>query len=100
MILSAEKKGVSNQEIVLSIIPNDSKINRYRIWPMLERMRYYAITKNKTTLENIFATFVKAFISHGSCLPIEYIKQDLSPDFDKVKTTTSYHLINSIKHFI
>ena len=100
MILSAEKKGVSNQNIVLPVIPNKSTVNRYRIWPMLERIRYYAMTKNKTKLENIFNTFVRVFILKDSCLPIEYIKQDLSPDFDKIKTTTSYHLINSIKHLI
>ena len=97
---SAEKYGVMSQGVVKQSISNLNDKDRYRIWPMLERMRYYLISKNIEKINKIFSEFDNIFINPYTKLPIEYVDSELSKNFEGVKTTTSYHLINCLKHFI
>lgn len=100
MAAAAEKNGVTAQGAVLQSISTLDDKNRFRIWPVLERLRYYAISKDHTKVSTIFPEFVALFISKETNLPIEFINENLQPDFKGVKTTTSYHLINSLKNLI
>jgi mannose/cellobiose epimerase-like protein (N-acyl-D-glucosamine 2-epimerase family) len=98
MAAAAEQNGVTSQGAVLQSISTLDDKNRFRIWPVLERLRYYAITRDYNKVSIIFPEFVNLFISKKTNLPIEFINVNLEPDFDGVKTTTSYHLINSLKN--
>ena len=94
----AEKYGIHLRNIVLTEINNTN--NRYRIWPSLERIRYYGLTKNQKKLKSSYADFIDIFISKDTLLPIEYVNTQFTSEFIGVKTTTSYHLINSFKNLI
>nr|WP_116964671.1 (d)CMP kinase [Fastidiosibacter lacustris] len=92
LFLSASQKGVNANGLVRSNLNNKDDQTQYRIWPMLEYMRYLAMTKQENTLEAAFEIFAKVFIAND--LPIEYIDHNEQAAFDKVKSTTGYHLIN------
>ncbi|MDC0534344.1 AGE family epimerase/isomerase [Francisellaceae bacterium] len=100
LVASAEQYGVMSQGVVKQSISNLNDKDRYRIWPMLERMRYYLMNQDAAKINNIFPEFNDIFINHQTKLPIEFVDSQLNQDFDGVKTTTSYHLINSLKHLI
>ncbi len=97
---SAEKYGVMSTGVVKQSISNLDDKDRYRIWPMLERMRYYLMSNNAEKINSIFPDFDNTFINHQTKLPIEFVDSQLNQDFEGVKTTTSYHLINSLKHLV
>lgn len=97
---TAENYGVTNTQMVIGeYIPNQANnLEQYRIWPLLERLRYYVMTndvKAKLAIEII----IKHFFSDND-LPYEYISQDLVPLQEKVKATTGYHIINCYKYIL
>lgn len=99
MVDAAENEGINARAIVVPSIPLPSSL-RYRIWPTLERMRYYALIKDDNAVCRLFSHFDEVFIDPISHLPIEYVDKHFKPDFSGIKTTTSYHLINCLKHLI
>ncbi|MCF6808482.1 AGE family epimerase/isomerase [Thiotrichales bacterium 19S9-12] len=101
LVESAENLGVTDDQLVVAELKADSSADhsRYRIWPLFERLRYYAMTDNKDKVNEVFHPFVSLFFDKNG-FPIEYIDQDFQTDFDHIKSTTSYHLINCFKHII
>ena len=67
---------------------------------MLERLRYYVMNQDAEKVNNIFPEFDAIFICQRTNMPIEFVNSELASDFDGVKTTTAYHLINSLKHLL
>jgi len=100
LISSAEKFGVTSQGAVFQSLSGLDDKNRYRIWPMLERLRYYVMNQDAEKVNNIFPEFDAIFICQRTNMPIEFVNSELASDFDGVKTTTAYHLINSLKHLL
>jgi len=97
----AEKFGVINDYLVLAEIDENTvkKAANFRIWPSLERLRYYAMTDNQSAVDKtVVALCAKFFAPTG--LPVEYINQDYQASEFKVKSTTGYHLINCFKYLI
>ena len=92
---NAEDYGIANNNLVKSEINSNSTI--YRIWPTLERLRYYTIIKNITRTNQIFTIFNKFFIIHR--LPVEYVDYDGNSKFTNIKSTTGYHLINALHYY-
>lgn len=96
---TAEKFGVTSAQMVLAEI-NDVQANNqdYRIWPLLERLRYYVmIGNNKYKL--VLSALVTTFFSNKD-LPYEYVNEQLMPMQEKVKSTTGYHIINCYKYIL
>lgn len=101
---SAENKGVitkNNKNLVVGSLKGngESDQSRFRIWPFFERLRYYAMTGNKDKLNNIFPEFTDLYFNENN-FPIEYLDQNFKTDFDHIKATTSYHLINCFKFLL
>lgn len=97
----AEKFGVINDYLVLAEINENTVKNAasFRIWPSLERLRYYAMTDNQSAVDKtVVALCAKFFAPDG--LPFEYINQNYQASEFKVKSTTGYHLINCFKYLI
>ena len=94
---SAEQCGVSDNNLVKPGINCHTDQVQYRIWPMLERLRYYAITGDTNKANQVFTTFDQFFISKQ--LPIEYIDNRGNSNFDNIKSTTGYHLINALRFY-
>ncbi len=97
--ITAEQNGVTKDNVVLQSISNLQDKERFRIWPMFERLRFYGLTNNLEKIEHVFPTFNQYFIDKNQ-LPIEWIDSQLKPDFKGVKTTTSYHIINCLKNLV
>jgi len=94
---SAEKYGIAENNLVKPEITSDTQLAKYRIWPMLERLRYYAITGDATKANQVFATFHQFFIARK--LPVEYVDSQGNSNFDNIKSTTGYHLINALRFY-
>ena len=97
----AEKIGVVNNYLVLAEIDENTVKNAasFRIWPSLERLRYYAMTNNQSEVDQtITPLYAKFFAPNG--LPFEYIDQNYQTTEFKVKSTTGYHLINCFKYLV
>ena len=76
----------------------DNKQQPIRIWPMLEYMRYVALCNESEQMQKSLNDFAHYFIKNH--LPIEYLDSNLEPDFTHIKSTTGYHLINTLQYFI
>ncbi|MFZ9034918.1 MAG: AGE family epimerase/isomerase [Francisellaceae bacterium] len=100
---AAETHGVIDNKVVAPAIgggqTHTPQSLQFRIWPVLERLRYYAMSENQATLKPAFESFCQLFIDKNQ-LPIEYIDHRLAPGFNKIKSTTSYHLINALQYVI
>ena len=94
---AAESVGVTGNNIVKPQISAHEDAVRFRIWPMLERLRYSIMAADFSRTEQVFATVDQYFIDNND-LPVEYINPQLQHDFNGVKTTTAYHLINCMQH--
>lgn len=96
---SAERQGISANNMVLAELTSDKSASEvYRIWPLLERIRYYAMT-NDSKLSLALESLVKVFFSTQN-LPYEYVNQGLVPMQERVKATTGYHIINCYKYIL
>lgn len=98
LALSAEKQGVINEMVVAEISANKPETEVFRIWPLLERIRYYAMTQDKL-LQPALEALVKVFFSKEN-LPYEYVNHELAPMQNRVKSTTGYHIINCYKYIL
>ncbi|MCF6764864.1 AGE family epimerase/isomerase [Thiotrichales bacterium 19S3-7] len=98
---SAEKLGVIDSKLVVTqfTAKGDLDQERYRIWPLFERLRYYAMTKNKAMIDANFKPFIALYFDKND-FPIEYVDHKLEADFRHIKATTSYHLINCFKYLL
>ncbi|MCF6776975.1 AGE family epimerase/isomerase [Thiotrichales bacterium 19X7-9] len=101
IVESAENLGVIDNTLVVGQlkINTDKDQSRFRVWPLFERLRYYAMTDDQATVESIFNSFIDIFFDKNN-FPIEYVNQNLKADFQHVKATTSYHLINCFKYLL
>lgn len=99
IVASAEDNGVIDHKLVVGQLKGSSIADRsrFRIWPLFERLRYYAMTKDWEQIELIFNPFIALFFDSNG-FPIEYLNEDLKADFPHIKTTTAYHLINCFKY--
>ena len=89
--------GVIETFLVKPEIESDRKKVQYRVWPILECLRYLILNKNNVLLEKICNSFLQYYTKNG--MIIEYINYDKTHTYDKVKSTTGYHLINAFQHF-
>ncbi len=96
IVQSAEHLGVLENGLVKPEIQSGSN-DTYRIWPILEQIRYYALAKDAHKKDAAAAVFIKNYIENNN--PVEYVNYQGISDFDKVKSTTGYHLINTFQHF-
>ena len=64
---------------------------------MLERLRYYTITEDATKANQVFVTFHQFFIVRQ--LPVEYVDYQGHSQFNNIKSTTGYHLINALRYY-
>lgn len=97
----AEKVGVINNSLVVAEVNENYAQNaaNFRIWPSLERLRYYAMTNNQCLVDQTIAILLAKFFTADG-LPFEYINQDYQATEFKVKSTTGYHLINCFKYLV
>ena len=95
---SAEKYGISDNNLVKPEITSDTQAVQYRIWPMLERLRYYAITEDANQANQVLATLHQFFIARQ--LPVEYVDYQGTSQFNNIKSTTGYHLINALRYYV
>lgn len=95
---SARKLGISNYGLVKKNLDGDDEKMKYRIWPMLEYMRYLAMSVHDKTLYIVFEKFSETFI--GNNLLIEYVDNKGKCCFKEVKSTTGYHFINWWQHMM
>lgn len=89
---AATTVGISDHGLVKPNLDELSKEGQYRIWPMLEYMRYLVMTTKYEALDDALSIFSKIFLKHN--LPIEYVDYQGVAGFNDVKSTTGYHLIN------
>lgn len=98
--LNAEKLGITHQEFVITeLSQNDNPDYNIRIWPTLERLRYYAMISNEKKVIDATTSLIEYFFSDLK-LPFEYLNKDLIPQQNKVKSTTGYHIINCYKYVL
>ncbi|MDD3267246.1 MAG: AGE family epimerase/isomerase [Burkholderiales bacterium] len=98
--VNAENLGITHQEFVVAELSKKDNIDtNIRIWPTLERLRYYAMISNKEKVVSTTKLLVKYFFSKQN-LPFEYLNNDLLPQQEKVKSTTGYHIINCYKYVL
>ncbi len=95
---AATKVGINDCGFIRPNLNDASKDTQYRIWPMLEYMRYLAMTANYERLDNALNIFSTVFLKHN--LPIEYVDSEGAVGFDDVKSTTGYHLINCWQYML
>ncbi len=101
VVRNAEKIGVNSQNLVYAeVSPSKTPSSEaFRIWPLLEQIRYYAMTKEQLKLEKSLDTLISVFFSDEN-LPYEYVNDKLEPQQTKVKSTTGYHIINCYKYIL
>ena len=95
---AATKVGMNDCGYIKPNLNDTSKDTQYRIWPMLEYMRYLAMTANYEHLDNALDIFSIVFLKHD--LPIEYVDSEGAVGFDDVKSTTGYHLMNCWQYML
>ncbi|GGF98629.1 hypothetical protein GCM10010995_14830 [Cysteiniphilum litorale] len=95
---AATKVGINDCGFIKPNLSHDVKDMQYRIWPMLEYMRYLAMTASYEHLDNALSIFSTVFLKHD--LPIEYVDSEGAVGFDDVKSTTGYHLINCWQYML
>jgi mannose/cellobiose epimerase-like protein (N-acyl-D-glucosamine 2-epimerase family) len=94
----ALKQGLSAKGYVRPNLHENEQTSPYRIWPMLEYMRYLAMSGQSASLASVFDTFSAVFIDHD--LPVEYVDYSGNPGFNLIKSTTGYHLINCWQYML
>ncbi len=92
------KQGLSAKGYVRPNLHESEQTSPYRIWPMLEYMRYLAMSGQSASLASVFDTFSAVFIDHD--LPVEYVDYSGHPGFNLIKSTTGYHLINCWQYML
>lgn len=98
--IQAEKLGLIHQEFVLTELSEKNNTDKnIRIWPTLERLRYYAMMSNQEKTISATTQLIKYFFSK-QYLPFEYLDDNLIPQQEKVKSTTGYHIINCYKYVL
>ncbi len=95
---AAAKAGINDRGFIKPNLNDTSKDTQYRIWPMLEYVRYLAMTANYEHLDNALNIFSTIFLKHD--LPIEYVDSEGAVGFDDVKSTTGYHLMNCWQYML
>lgn len=95
---AAAKAGINDRGFIKPNLNDTSKDTQYRIWPMLEYVRYLAMTANYEHLDNALSIFSTVFLKHD--LPIEYVDSEGAVGFDDVKSTTGYHLMNCWQYML
>ncbi|WP_440616211.1 AGE family epimerase/isomerase [Cysteiniphilum sp. 6C5] len=95
---AAANVGINDHGVVKPNLSSEVKEMQYRIWPMLEYMRYLAMTANYEVLDHALSIFSKTFLKHD--LPIEYVDHAGVAGFDDVKSTTGYHLVNCWQYML
>lgn len=101
LVSQAEKYGVSQQQLVFAEIQLDAKPhgNVFRIWPLLEQIRFYAMRAQPEKLDIALSALNNVFFSKDN-LPYEYVNDKLEPQQTLVKSTTGYHIINCYKYIL
>lgn len=100
IVAAAEKYGLTSQGFVVAELSSkNSNDKNIRIWPTLEQIRYYAMTKDSIKMNKSMETLIKYFFSDKD-LPFEYLNENLIPQQQKVKSTTGYHIINCYKYVL
>lgn len=97
---NAERYGVIDKGLVITEYQPDHEIDlqqNFRIWPILERLRYYIMINDCEKYNIAIDELINNFFSSVN-LPYEYINYDLHQLQDKVKSTTGYHIINCYKY--
>lgn len=98
LALNAEKFGVYQNLALSEYNPLATSDNQQiRIWPSLERLRYYAMTGQP--IAEIQDKLTQVFFSAQN-LPYEYVNANLEPQQQRVKATTGYHIINCYKYIL
>lgn len=87
---AVEKRGMCANNLVLQKVGKGEDDSRFRIWPSLERVRYYgAVNDADKALPGLEVLVQAHFAMDGDMMPVEYVKKDYTHDFKGVKTTTS-----------
>ncbi len=95
---AAAKVGMNSHGLVKPNLSNNTKEMQYRIWPMLEYMRYLAMTAKYEVLDQALTIFLNLYLNNN--LPIEYVDGQGIAGFNDVKSTTGYHLINCWQYML
>ena len=101
MANSAEINGTTDAKLVLPTIgdKNSNDEIKIRIWPSLERVRYYSMNCEYDKVATGFESLIAHFFSKDG-LPFEYIDREYNVTQTNVKSTTGYHIINCFKYII
>ena len=90
-----ESMGLSTLGFVYPKLNVSEKNAEFRIWPNLERLRYFLLTNNESKSD--VATKLICNFYFNKCYPIEYIDSRGKALTKKIKATTGYHLISAFK---
>ncbi len=101
IVTNAENCGVNNHGLVYAEIKPDQppSENAFRIWPLLEQIRFYAMINSTDKLAASLNVLNNVFFSTQN-LPYEYVNANLEPQQVQVKSTTGYHIINCYKYIL
>ncbi|ASK78676.1 hypothetical protein CF386_06510 [Paraphotobacterium marinum] len=95
LVHSMENMGLSTLGFVYPKLNVSEKNAEFRIWPNLERLRYFLLTNNDSKSDT--ATKIICQFYFNKCYPIEYIDSRGKALTKKIKATTGYHLISAFK---
>ncbi|WP_119343673.1 AGE family epimerase/isomerase [Facilibium subflavum] len=90
-------KTVLANGLVIPEIGCDQDKASYRIWPLLEQLRFYSMIKDIKSAKTCFKVVSNYYIANN--LPVEYVDVTGNIQFDKVKATTGYHIINALQYY-
>lgn len=95
---AASSVGITEKGLIKPNLHTLSKEMHYRIWPMLEYMRYLVMAKKYEDLNSVVTKFLIIFLADD--LPVEYVDYQGVAGFNDVKSTTGYHLINCCQYML